>query len=335
MSEENKRIEKLENEHKDNFHFSKHEVFKYREHEKELSELKEQLRLEKDMRITNTKTMNSFLNSWCNRVKNGEKVLREVIEEVYLLVSGMLNLKHEIGLKKNGQLKAIFNGVSERLDNLNRKLGGEKTVNEVNNPMSSGSGMKTETDSKPPSCEFYNIEYCDPCKSPNDITKCDLFQIGTQIKIEKWNPSEKDASSASHTETHGCFNCKYFINYDLCEERNFESYEMFKYFTFLTAICNNWKANIPGGIMNGDREIPPYWRAAIKKGILTEKMYWKNVVPSQIAVGRAKERQRKRLIKEFLADLNKVEHWPVEGLYMTPKAELTKIREKWEGRLND
>jgi len=39
-------------------------------------------------------------------------------------------------------------------------LGGEKTVNEVNNPMSSGSGMKTETDSKPPSnevwCEGHN-----------------------------------------------------------------------------------------------------------------------------------------------------------------------------------
>ena len=68
------------------------------------------------------------INKRTKMIMDNRKVLREVIEEVYLLVSGMLNLKHEIGLKKNGQLKAIFNGVSERLDNLNRKLGGEKTV---------------------------------------------------------------------------------------------------------------------------------------------------------------------------------------------------------------
>ena len=96
--------------------------------------------------------------------------------------------------------------------------------------------------------------------------------------------------------------------------------------------------------MNGDREIPPYWRAAIKKGILTEKMYWKNVVPSQIAVGRAKERQRKRLIKEFLADLQKAWdqtidreinlglqakfHYPINDNYHA-------LKKKWEGKLKE
>ena len=71
--------------------------------------------------------------------------------------------------------------------------------------------IKEVEDEKPPSCEFYNIEYCDPCKSPNDITKCDLFQIGTQIKIEKWNPSEQEeCSHESHfisTKTE-CEKCK-------------------------------------------------------------------------------------------------------------------------------
>lgn len=43
----------------------------------------------------------------------------------------------------------------------------------------------------------------------------------------------------------GCFNCKYFINYDLCNERDMESYEEFMYSTFLTAICNNWKEKEP------------------------------------------------------------------------------------------
>ena len=88
--------------------------------------------------------------------------------------------------------------------------------------------------------------------------------------------------------------------------------------------------------MNGDREIPPYWRAAIKKGILTEKMYWKNVVPSQIAVGRAKERQRKRLIKEFLDDLNKINKIVAGGC---PKinvvTEIFGMKKKWEGKLKE
>ena len=43
----------------------------------------------------------------------------------------------------------------------------------------------------------------------------------------------------------GCFNCKYFIDYDLCNERDMESYEEFMYSTFLTAICNNWKEKEP------------------------------------------------------------------------------------------
>jgi len=83
--------------------------------------------------------------------------------------------------------------------------------------------------------------------------------------------------------------------------------------------------------MNGDREIPPYWRAAIKKGILTEKMYWKNVVPSQIAVGRAKERQRKRLIKDFLEGLKDFEFKRYSDMIRT----LTQLREKYEGLLKE
>ncbi|KKM03431.1 hypothetical protein LCGC14_1774430, partial [marine sediment metagenome] len=88
----------------------------------------------------------------------------------------------------------------------------EKTVvSQQNTSGNSVKGTNPATDSKPPSCEFYNIEYCDPCKSPNDITKCDLFQIGTQIKIEKWNPSEQEeCSHESHfisTKTE-CEKCK-------------------------------------------------------------------------------------------------------------------------------
>ncbi len=109
---------------------------------------------------------------WINDVSLMKEVLREVIEEVYLLVSGMLNLKHEIGLKKNGQLKAVFNGVSERLDNLNRKLGGEKSggmkdtiVNEVIQVQHSKPPSKLRIDEK----VYYNKEQAGyPNKSPSE-----------------------------------------------------------------------------------------------------------------------------------------------------------------------
>ena len=37
-------------------------------------------------------------------------------------------------------------------------------------------------------CEFYNPEYCTPCKSPDKIYECDLVKIGNQIKLYKWKP---------------------------------------------------------------------------------------------------------------------------------------------------
>jgi len=48
----------------------------------------------------------------------------------------------------------------------------------------------------------------------------------------------------SKPETHGCFNCRYFLNYDLCNDRDPQSYEEFTYSTFLTAICNNWEERV-------------------------------------------------------------------------------------------
>ena len=82
------RIEKLENEHKDNFHFSKHEVFKYREHEKELSELKtkvhtvmeDQYLLEKSIKELKEQVLNSEEHQQEHELVHDIKdVLREFI----------------------------------------------------------------------------------------------------------------------------------------------------------------------------------------------------------------------------------------------------------------
>ncbi|KKL62745.1 hypothetical protein LCGC14_2182180 [marine sediment metagenome] len=39
-------------------------------------------------------------------------------------------------------------------------------------------------------CEFYKEDYCCPCDYSDDITECDLFKIGTQIKIDKQKEKE-------------------------------------------------------------------------------------------------------------------------------------------------
>ena len=58
--------------------FAKADEQNYIQWVEQLNELKEQLRLEVDMRITNTKTLNRFLNDWANKVKNNKEVLREL-----------------------------------------------------------------------------------------------------------------------------------------------------------------------------------------------------------------------------------------------------------------
>jgi len=35
------------------------------------------------------------------------------------------------------------------------------------------------------SCEFYNKDYCEPCRSPKEFYKCEMVKIGNQIKIDK------------------------------------------------------------------------------------------------------------------------------------------------------
>ncbi|KKK98949.1 hypothetical protein LCGC14_2637680, partial [marine sediment metagenome] len=75
-------------------------------------------------------------------------VCRLGIEDLEEVLRGLLEMLIQVGKEQHWLYSKT------RFGNILRGLGGEKTVNEVNNPMSSGSGMKTETDSKPPSCEF-------------------------------------------------------------------------------------------------------------------------------------------------------------------------------------
>jgi len=156
----NERIEKLEkelSELKTKVHTVMEDQYLL---EKSIKELKEQLRLEKDMRITNTKTMNSFLNSWCNRVKNGEKVLREFFEE--------MSFHYEVDGSRTNAAWMFF------YDTLLKKLGGE------NEGVSQFTGTKgtqmtvQSADSKPPSKLSYEeflkkietSEVCPLCEYP-------------------------------------------------------------------------------------------------------------------------------------------------------------------------
>lgn len=40
-----------------------------------------------------------------------------------------------------------------------------------------------------------------------------------------------------------------------------------------------------------------------------------------------------KLIREFIKDLENIDHWSIEGLEITPMNEIRGIKEKWEGRL--
>ncbi|MCP6718899.1 MAG: hypothetical protein KJI71_01525 [Patescibacteria group bacterium] len=70
------------------------------------------------------------------------------------------------------------------------------------------------------------------------------------------------------------------------------------------------------------REIPSYWKAAIKEGVLTEKDYWEKVEPCHILIQRAKNRQIKRILNDFVFD--------GECYKMS-----IKNHEKWEIKLNE
>jgi len=48
------------------------------------------------------------------------------------------------------------------------------------------------SDSKSSKCEFYNKNYCIPCRSPEKFYECEMVKIGNQIKINKWKPSEHE-----------------------------------------------------------------------------------------------------------------------------------------------
>jgi len=117
-------------------------------------------------------------------------VCRLGIEDLEEVLRGLLEMLIQVGKEQHWLYSKT------RFGNILRGLGGEKTVNEVNNPMSSGSGMKTETDSKPPSCEFCGrdlIYY-------EEKWICGHGYIKTAV-----NPSEQDvASSASHTVDYPC-----------------------------------------------------------------------------------------------------------------------------------
>jgi len=59
----------------------------------QIAEIKEDIRLEVDMRKTNTKTLNQFLNDWANKIKLNKEVLRELIavyEQENLVETGLL-----------------------------------------------------------------------------------------------------------------------------------------------------------------------------------------------------------------------------------------------------
>ncbi len=40
-----------------------------------------------------------------------------------------------------------------------------------------------------PSCEYYNKDYCTPCKHPDKYFDCELVKIGNQIKLDNSKPS--------------------------------------------------------------------------------------------------------------------------------------------------
>ena len=84
-----------------------------------------------------------------------------------------------------------------------------------------------------------------------------------------------------------------------------------------------------------NKEIPNYWKTAIKMGHITEKEYWEKVEPCHILIMRAKERQKKRLISKFLKSWNYMME-RIEFHTENPDSELmdevSEEYKKWEKR---
>ena len=56
------------------------------------------------------------------RIENIESILRELIEEGYALIHGVMNKRANIGLRKDSSLYSYLNNYAKILDNCNRKL---------------------------------------------------------------------------------------------------------------------------------------------------------------------------------------------------------------------
>ncbi len=163
-----RRIEKLEKN-------VEHKRLIINTHWDEIKELKEQFELHKTSH-PHPNLYKMIKGNW-NLIKKQEGVLRELLEELRFC-------KEEKDNRTNAAWIFFY-------DTLLEKLGGEieQYGRKDGNPSLS---VKPTDTSKPPRCEFYKEDYCCPCDYSDDITKCDLFQIGTQIKIEKWNPLEQE-----------------------------------------------------------------------------------------------------------------------------------------------
>ena len=73
-----------------------------------------------------------------------------------------------------------------------------------------------------------------------------------------------------------------------------------------------------------EKEIPSYWKAIINRGELTVKDYWEKVEPCHILIGRAKERQKKEILKDLEYWIN-TNREGISTLYI-----LKDIKSKWE-----
>jgi len=180
---------------------------------KEISELKDDMtkwekrHQELRDRMLNIKPNNELFIK-CLRMQQQIDELKERVEGIFKSIHGISPDEPDIikevlrelrtGLKNQLTDKKAHQGLRlheiiflESLEKLDAKAkDGEKSVSTPVGFTLKDKEASTDTDSTPSKCEFYNKDYCIPCKSPEKFYECDLVKIGNQIKLDKWKPED-------------------------------------------------------------------------------------------------------------------------------------------------
>lgn len=146
-------------------------------------------------------TENKITTTYINRAEMIVKAYQKVWDNHYKV--------HRKGKKELSELRAMQETIVDsdptRMENDIKKLkerveGIHKSIHGIENgggKAVASSLVETEegerdasTNSTPSKCEFYNKDYCIPCKSPEKFYECEMVKIGNQIKIDKWQPKE-------------------------------------------------------------------------------------------------------------------------------------------------